>query len=220
MNQTPLRLTSLMSGFLSCVLVGATAGCNLVAFGAYVLEGDDGAKRVIVEADYAGLAGQSVAVLVEANEYVLYEDTAAPGDLAAGIASVLRAQVPDCRVLDSKIVAKFQTDHPHWSTMSRADVMDQLDADRLLQIELLEYTLNEPGNPYVWRGAASARASVTERGDDDADEAAYANTVRVAYPPGRVAGEVNSDRDTIRRGTLGLLSHKIAQLFYTREMTQ
>ena len=201
-------LTALM---LLAVLL-TQSGCWLAAtaFG--------GEKTYKVQAQYQGLEGQTAAVLVAADEYLLFTQPQVPQILTRAVSRELAAHVDNIRVVNPQRMAAFQQRNPYWSTTPYTRLIEELDVDRLVIVDLAEYRLHEPGNKHVWRGVITASVSVAEAEQSDPDQLAFSTQVRALFPEDRKLGLVNVDREQIELGTLKLFSLKVGRIFYDHEI--
>lgn len=193
-------------------LVLTQSGCWLAAtaFG--------GEKTYKVQAQYRGLQGKTVAVLVAADEYVLFTQPRAPQLLIQAVSRELAAHVEDIRVVNPQRVAAFQQQNPYWSTTPYTRLIEELDVDRLVVVDLAEYRLHEPGNKHVWRGVITASVSVAEAERSDPDQLAFSTQVRALFPEDRQLGLVNADREQVELATLKLFALKVGRVFYNHEV--
>lgn len=193
-------------------LVLTQSGCWLAAtaFG--------GEKTYKVQAQYRGLQGKTVAVLVAADEYLLFTQPRVSQLLIQAVSRELAAHVEDIRVVNAQRVAAFQQQNPYWSTTPYTRLIDELDVDRLVVVDLAEYRLHEPGNKHVWRGVITASVSVAEAEQSDPDQLAFSTQVRTLFPEDRKVGLVNADREQVELATLKLFVLKVGRVFYNHEV--
>lgn len=200
---------------LAVMLLGVVltqSGCWLAAtaFG--------GEKTYKVQAQYRGLEGKTAAVLVSADEYLLFTQPQVPQLLIRAVSRELAAHVDDIRVVNPRRMAAFQQRNPYWSTTPYTRLIEELEVDRLVIVDLAEYRLHEPGNKHVWRGVITASVSVAEAEQSDPDQLAFSTQVRALFPEDRELGLVNVDREQIELGTLKLFSLKVGRVFYDHEI--
>ncbi|MFW5681426.1 MAG: hypothetical protein ACOC1G_00325 [Phycisphaeraceae bacterium] len=177
-----------------------------------------GEKTYKVQAQYRGLEGKTAAVLVSADEYLLFTQPQVPQMLIQAVSRELAAHVDNIRVVNPRRVAAFEQRNPYWSTTPYTRLIEELEVDRLVIVDLAEYRLHEPGNKHVWRGVINASVSVAEAEQSDPDQLAFSTQVRALFPEGRELGLVNADREQIELGTLKLFSLKVGRVFYDHEI--
>jgi len=225
-QHTPARATARPSAWPSaaaCLLLigllfalAITTGCNFA--GLLVAPLQDVPDRRNVTAEYTGLQNRTVAVLVNADEVTLFGHPNADANVARAVSGRIASLVPGAQVVNPKDIIKFQQDNPYWNTLLYAELIKKLDVDRVVSVDLVDYTTNEPGNVHVMRGRVSANIGVIERAGtqtttSDPDNLAYAKLVTIEFPKESTVGVVNADRQTIELGMLDRFSREVAHLF-------
>ena len=167
-----------------------------------------------VKAEYHGLQNQKVAVLVDANQALLFEHPLAQLEVCQVVSQRLAGNVAGITIVDARQVVDFQNRNIYWTTVPYSQIAQRLGVNRLVIIELTDYRLHEPGNVNVWRGVISAHVAVVEADGPRPDDLIYDAAVTVAYPPDRPLGILNSDQRTIRLATLDLFARAAAGKFY------
>ena len=193
------------------------AGCNIIAWGAQAFRNDD--KPVPVEAEYLGMPGKRIAVLVAADEQTLYRFPGSPFRVSEAVSRSIATHLPDTAVTLPAEIRDFQRDNPYWLTSIPDRLIDQLGVDRLVIIDLSEYRTNEAGNVNVWRGTVAGTLSVYEADSEDPNNRAYEKSLRIEYPDDSELGLINDNvnRDTIEAAMLEVFGLKAAGLFYDHE---
>jgi len=197
--------------------VTMTSGCNWIGYAANVIGDGDPAGQVNVEAQYRGLENQTVAVLVAADEYTLFEHPTAPAAVCRQVSSKLATEITGVHVLNPKQIDQFQKDNPYWNTTAYSELLDRLGVERLVLIDLITYALHEPGNNYQWRGQIVANIGVCEAQGDDPDQFVFATTLQTYYPHGGSIGLIHSDRQTTQMGLHSIFAQKLLYLFKDHE---
>ncbi len=198
----------------------ALGGCELIGFAAHVVAGGEDGNKVIVDAEYRGLAQKSVAVMVSADEYTLFEYPTAPADVRRQVCSTLTTRLPDVKVVDPQQIEDFQTQNPFWTARGYGDLLERLGVDRLLHIGLVRYALHERGNTYQWRGVITANIGVAEADGTEPNDFAYATTLQAEFPPGGSIGLLDADHRTTQFGLLRLFAHQLANRFQDHEVVK
>ena len=194
-----------------------TSGCNWIGYAADVIGGGDQAGQVSVEAQYRGLENQTVAVLVAADEYTLFEHPTAAAAVCRQASSKLATEITGVHVLNPKQIEQFQKDNPYWNTTAYGQLLERLGVERLVLIDLITYALREPGNNYEWRGQIVANIGVCEAQSVDPDQFVFATTTQASYPQGGSIGVINGDRKTTQMGLHSVFSQKLLHLFKDHE---
>jgi hypothetical protein len=206
----PMRRV-LVLGLLATSAVGL-GGCELAGWAANGVAMAQ--PPVTVKAEYHGLDNKIVAVLVDADQAVLFEHPLAQYEVSAAVSARLAENIPGVKVIDAKQVVDFQQRNIYWNTSKLADVAAKLGANRLVVIDLIDYRWHEPGNINIWRGMVSASVNVVESDGPKPNDPAYSTTLTAAYPPKKPEGIINGDVKTIRFGTLDLFSRGVANKFH------
>lgn len=207
-------LESIALLLLAVVAACVAGGCEIFGFAAYALEQAD---PVTVLAQYPGLRHQSVAVMVLADEETFYRHPNAPQALCRQVSAQLAAHVPGVKVLDPGTVREFQRVHPVWFASSYGEVFGQLQTQRLLLIDLVEYNTHEPGNAHVFRGWISANVAVAEADSPNPDHLAFSTTLEARYPPNNPVGDLNSAPDRMTAALNEIFAVKVGRLFHDHE---
>ncbi|MBI1338242.1 MAG: hypothetical protein GC164_14970 [Phycisphaera sp.] len=203
---------------LGLVSLGLT-GCNILGWVAHGVAGDN-KTTVRVNAEYTGLANQSVAVLVSADEYTLYRYPDAPLAVGKAIAGRIATGVEGVTVLDPNQVFEFQRRNSYWDASPYSQLLEKLKVSRIVHVDLVQYTTHEPGNKHVWQGVIVGQVYVASSQAEEPNNAVYASTVKSAYPPDRPLGVVDADEREIELGTLNAFGQAVADLFQQHEETK
>lgn len=204
-----------ISGPLLLLALTLCGGCEFAGLVANTVSPES--KPLKVRSEYAGLQNQRVAVLVDANPSLFFEQPLAQREVCEALCLKLAAHVPGIQVVDPKQTVEFQQRNLYWNTVPFAELAQRLGVTRLVIVELTDYQLHEPGNVNIWRGLLAASVSVAETDSPTPNNLVYDSLVSVAYPPNKPLGVLNSDQRTIRLGTLDLFSHQVAGRFYEHE---
>lgn len=135
-----------------------------------------------VEAKYRGLTDKSFAVVIAADRTIQSEYGEAVIVLTRDITRRLSENAGASGVLPAEEVLAFQFQRPSWAAMSPQDVAKELEVDRLVYIDITEFTLVDPGNKYEWKGVAAGSVSVVEAEVLDSSGVPFRETVRVTFP--------------------------------------
>lgn len=202
------------------MLMAWLAGCNIIGYGAHVVAGDPKEKKVWHDAEYEGLDNTTVAVMVSADDQVLYQFPNAPLDTARAVSARLTADVTGVSVTDPAQVIAFQQRNPYWNATPYRDLLQRLNVQRIVHVDLVQYATHEPGNRHVWRGVVVANINVASADAPNPNDLVYANTVQVVFPEDRPVGVLDADDRTIQLGMLTLFSKEVSRLFHGHERVQ
>ncbi len=199
----------------ACALLAAGTfslpGCNWAGFFADVTAG--GSEKPAPVPRFQGLKDKKIAVVVAADEALLRTYPQAPLSVNQSVTRALKGVVPTATVMDPRKVNDFQIDNPYWNTFKNSELIKRLDVDRIVYIDLIEYTTHEPGNANVWRGSVVANVQVIARDVENPDNYVYTDTVKALYPSASKVGVINSNDATIQAGMLNAFSSSVAYRF-------
>jgi hypothetical protein len=163
---------------LALALAGGCAIGQLIGGMAASAEREGSRK---VAAKYTGLRNRTFAVFIAADRTLQSEFPQVVPAFTREITRRLSENAGAAGVLPADDVLQFQFRRPGWTAMSQEDIAKELEVDRLVFIELNDFTLNDPGNRYEWRGVASGTIRVVEN-NESRFKLAFNEPVRVAYP--------------------------------------
>lgn len=199
---------------LALILLG---GCNIVGYTADAIAGGQ-KKKATVEADYRGLDGRRIAVVVSADDHTYFEYPGAPLAVSSAVTERLAAAIPGAKLVDPKQIDRFQRENPYWNTLSYRELSSRLGVERLVYIDLTDYTTHEPGNKHVWRGIISANVGAAEAESADGTALVYSTVVRASYPEGNPVGVLDADDRSIELGMNQVFAAMVANLFRDHEV--
>jgi hypothetical protein len=212
---TVLRTLCLLAliGVLSAFGMMST-GCAAVGAMAAAYQEDE---PVDIAAEYKGLDGKSVAVLVAAPMELQFEHTAAVPSITDLTSLMIAGAIPEVKVTPSRVVLAYQHNNVYWETMDYEDLGRDLRADRLVFIDLTEYRLLNPGNRYLWDGLAVADISVYELDGYDSMWPVFTAQVRAKFPEVAGVGRDQEHQATIEQGLQMSFSRKVSRLFHDHQ---
>jgi len=199
------------------LLVGASGGCNLMGWMAHAVHGDKQPSSVRT-AEYRGLEGKSIAVLVNASPNTAYSHPYAQAAIRQSVSGRLLQDMPSVQVVDPRQLQQFQNDNPYWSTLPNNELARRLHVDRIIYIDLSRYQTHEPGNAFLWQGVISANVGVAEVEAADPSSFVFSTTLEARYPQSRSVGVVDSDDATIQLGMISRFSRALVNLFHDHEV--
>lgn len=218
MYQPPRLLIRCLVTCISALTISLTAGCAVPAWVAHGVAG--GERTYQVKAQYLGLDGRTVAVMVAADEYTLFQSPSAPLKVSRAVSARIAANVSGASVVPPKDVIAFQHENPYWGAVPYGELIEKLGVERLVVVDLIEYRTHEPGNAHVWQGMIAGEVGVVEAESDDPDNFAFSTTVRGQFPEESSIGVLDSDRETIELGMLTIFSRDAGGLFYDHEVVK
>ena len=192
--------------------VWASAGCNAMRWMSTPLWPDY--DEYDVEAQYRGLEGKTVAVMVAAHEHILFRHPKASIDVCRAISQRLVENLGTVTVVDPKQVISYQDNNPYWDRIPYDKLIARMGVQRIVLIELDDYRTHEPGNAHIWHGRISANVGVIADDAEDPDGFVFYTSVAAQFPEESKVGVVDSDASRIRLGMHTIFSRDAAGLFY------
>ena len=206
---------------ITLTLLGAVTvlgGCNVMGWMAQGVHGDK-AQKTTITAQYRGLDGSTVAVLVSASPQTGYSHPHAAGAVTQAVSARLLREIEGIDVIDPHDLELFRHRNPYWNTLPNSELARQLKVDRVVHIDLSRYETHEPGNAYQWQGVILANVGVAEAESDDPASFAFFTNVEARFPGNKRVGVVNADEATIQLGMVTAFSMKVTNLFRDHEVT-
>jgi hypothetical protein len=197
--------------------VAVLSGCQAVGFVASEIHRNGDHE---VKTKYHGLDNKNFAVIVAADRAIQADFPDAVTLITAAVAR--RLADPANGIGASGMVApddvlKFQAQHPGWVSMSPVEVAKKLGVDRLVFIDLQEYTLTDPGNPYLWAGRAAATVGVVEADSDLGQDMAFREYISVKFPDNDSTSPQEMPGTTVQQRLLNRFVDRASWLFYDHD---
>ena len=207
----------LISLILACGLA-CLVGCQPTAWLAGAVIGEE--RTVDVKAEYRGLDQKKIAVLVAAPNQVLFEYPRAPLNVCRAASGRIAADIPGAKLSDPQQIIAFQRKNPQWLGVPTGQLIERLNVERLVMIDLAEYSTHEPGNAHLFRGIVVGQVTVTEARRENSNNAAYSQVVSAHFPEDRPLGLLEEDADTIELGMIELFARRVSGLFHDHKVVR
>lgn len=190
-------------------LVACSSGCQLVG-----LLGPDVTKTV--PAEYPYLAGKRVCIVVHAGIEMLSVYPHLQWEVADHVRVQLEANLKGTTVVEPRKVVDYQRGNADWEKLDPAVLGRRFGADRVLEIELTQYTTREPESDFMYRGHISAALRVFNT-DYPNSQPVFQSQVRTVYPKDG-PGQWGSDDRAIRRATMEVFAQDVTNKFYDHKV--
>jgi hypothetical protein len=197
-------------GLLASLLVVAS-GCQAVA-AMVLLFGNEPTKKV--PAEYKYLEGQKVCIVVRADMETMFEYPQVQWEISDHVRVALENNVKGAKVVEPRTVVDYQRRNSNWEKLDSADLGKQFSADRVLMIDVTQYSTREPDTPHLYRGHITAQISVYDTAYP-LSEPVYTKEIETVYPPASAGSWGTGDRE-IRRSTMEAFAQDVAAKFYDR----
>ena len=174
-------------------------------------------------APYLDLANKSVAIIVYTPQATLNQYTATREEVSAFVATQMRGHMPGARVLDPDDMITWQTSTLNWANLSARDVGRHFNVDRVLTIEVLDYSTKRPLGVSNFQGRLRAQCHVYDTSADAAGPDArghmtpvWTGLVDAAWPSGKPLDPTQTNEAAVRLRTLDTFADLLVQYFYER----
>jgi len=194
-------------------------GCELGKLVGGMAAANEDQMLVEVLPKYDGLQGHTVAVVVDVDMSTLYEHPYVAAKIATEVSARINESVPDCKgkVQPPQAVINWQYRTPQWNALPLGELAQQLNVDRVVHIDVLEYHLNPPGNRWLWEGVCVARVGIIERDGIDPDAFSQTFDINTKFPTITGVGRESASEAAIQTGLLYSFVQKTGWLFYKHE---
>ena len=202
---------------LACLLVPNLSGCALFAQTGGAL------FPTITPAKYKNLSGQSVAVIVSADQGIRIDNPRLQLDVAQMVLSKLQKSQKEDKPDELKLahfpvsagsVARFQEDHPELAADSMEDIAPRLGASRVIYIEIRGFQTRSEVSNDLYRGVISGSVSVIEVTNGKGHTVSVDESMRITFPrTSPEEGLPNIGDFPIYTGTLEGFTTEVAKLF-------
>jgi hypothetical protein len=199
------------------------SGCHVLGAVASKMQGP-----TVVKPGYTGLKGQTVAVMAWADRDLRIEHSALQLDVSQGVYQKLRktqshgaeelagAKFPRTAAPDAMV--RFLYDNPRYDTDSIPEIAPQLGVNRLIYLEVEDFTTHPAEVPELFRGQLSALLRVIEVSPDGQAKVAYQDRVEAVWPPNTPPeGRPDLGDKVTYLGTLDAFTTAVVQKFVTYE---
>lgn len=195
------------------ILLTALSGCKLLYVGA-AMWGQEPTREV--RAEYPYLAGKKLCTLIWADGDTLFQYPHLQLELAEFVNQALERNVAGLTLAPQRSVVEMQHREPEWRRTDPAELGKRFGADRVLMIELTQYTTREPESPHLHRGRIHASVKVYNT-EYPNSRPAWQTTIETAYPPD-TAGAWGSEESAIRKAVMEAFADDVARKFYDHKV--
>lgn len=194
------------------LLVGAS-GCKWMA-APFMMWGDPPKKAV--PAEYPYLESKKAAIAIWADADTLFEYPNVRLELSEHVKAALESNIHGATFVPNRTVIEYQARDLDWDRIDPATLGAKFKADRLILIELTEYTAREHDSPHLFRGRIAANVRVYDCAEPDS-KPTYRTTLRTLHPADNPA-PWGSSPDAVRRAAMEAFSTELAQRFYDHKV--
>jgi len=163
-------------------------------------------KRVIAE--YHGLAGKSVAIVVFVAPATIDEFPSAREDVSAFLTAQMRTNMPSVRLMDYRHVIRWQDDTINWFAMSKKQIGRHFGVDRVLYVEVLTYASRMEAGYGDLQGRLRTNCKIFET-DTPGDAPAWTALTDVTWPQDRPLEPNRMSEVAVRQRTLNVFAEQV-----------
>ncbi len=175
----------------------------------------EGSKTV--KPKYTGLVGKNFGVIVSADRSVQADFPSLVTIVTAEMTRRIAENADAAGMLPADEVLRFQSVKPGWVARPLDDLAKDLEVERLVYVDIQNFALTEPGNPYLYAGVASGTVNVIEVDSPTPSVFAFTEAVRVAFPDQTGVSEQQMPRDVVFRELARRFIERSAWTFYEHE---
>jgi hypothetical protein len=217
MTRFPIRTRPVLIGTLLGLAAFAIPGCIIPAAIGGMAESYQRTGTSEIPAEYTGISGKSFAVVVSGSRMMEGEHPGLTARLIQRINDRLILNANPSYAIPSGDLLTVLYNTPQWPAMTRGEVAEMLGVERLVVVEVIEYTLHEPGNQYVWDGVGSVLVSVYETDSGMPDDPTYEKAIRVTFPDARGFMRTDLPESAVTTELSNRLVNRVSWLFYDHE---
>jgi hypothetical protein len=217
-----MKTGTLASGLSRLAALGAAAGVLLIAGSGCQAIGVMAANAYRSgtheeKAKYRGLEDKTFAVVVSADRSIQSDFPDLVITLTREIARRLAEEAGASGIYPADEVLAYQFRYPNWVVKTPEELAEEFGVQRLVLIDVAEYRLSDPGNPYIWAGTAIGTVSVTEADGSTPSLFSFRESVRVGFPDETGVSPLEVPRETVRIALTSRFVQRASWLFFDHE---
>jgi hypothetical protein len=196
------------------LLATFAGGCNILGFFGALEAERRRTGETWVEAEYTGLEGQTVAVVVDASREIHMTSPRVVGAILTEVIARLENSAGAESIVSAAEVQSVLYDEPGLLDRTYDEVAARFGVTRLIVIQLDDFRLTEAGNEYVWDGRATGNVIVVEADSYIEDDVRLEHYVNVKYPfkPNTTVDEMPAEAVALE--LLRRFSNRVSWYFY------
>lgn len=190
------------------------AGCHQLVMAPWVLWGEEPTRTV--KAEYPYLQDKKVTVAVWAEMDTTFEFPFVQTEVGSFVEDALRTSVKGVTVTPTRQVVEYQNRNGDWDRAAPEAIGKHFGAQRLIVVELTQYSTREPDNTHLMRARVAANVKVYDTSYPNS-EPVYKTEVRAEYPPDG-PGAWGVSEATLRGEAMRVFAQELAGRFYDRKV--
>ena len=199
---------------ISRALLGTALLCSpMILSGCWLFMASQEVSGKKIDAQYSGLADKSVAIVIYSDQATTNEFPAAREEISAFVSARFREHLPTARLVDYHDVMNWQDDTLNWFALPEKDIGKHFSVDRVLYIELLDYSVSMSRGYGDLQGHLRANCKVFET-DTPTPTPAWTGLIDINYPKDRPTDVDQSSPESVRARTLQEFAEAVVSKFY------
>ena len=195
------------------MLAGLLLTCSALS-GCWLFAAQERVQGKKVTAEYLGLDNKSVAIVIFTDQAIVNEFPEARAEISGFIAKEMRMNLPTTRLLAPKDVIQWQDETINWFGLSEKDIGTHFGVDRVLMIELQNYSTTTRGGFGDLQGNIRASAKIYEV-DNASNLPAWRGEFDVSWPKDGPVDVARTNELVVRKRTLEVFAERVVNCFYT-----
>lgn len=204
--------------FIGALIMGSQlSGCIIGAAIGGMAESAHRTGKHEIEAEYTGISGHSFTVVVSANRLIEAQNPGITARLTQRINDRLIQNANPSHAIPSTDLLTVLYNTPQWIAMPKGEVAEMLGVERLVVFEIIEYSLHEPGNQYIWDGTGAGIVTVYESDSGFPDDPVFEKVISTKFPDSTGFMRTDIPENAVTSELSNRLINRVAWLFYTHE---
>lgn len=191
-------------------------GCNWLEYPLYVIFGD---SKTRIKAEYPGLHEKKTAVLVMTTPAVDFEHPYAQFELASVLAQALGQNVKNAQLVDPEEIDRFQREDLDWLSLPIDEIGRKFGAQRVVYVDVIQYTTAEENSVNLLRGRIWADVSVYDMESAESTFPCYNSEIMVVYPEYAPLPMSSGAQGRIEGESIRLFAEQVSRKFYDHRIT-
>ena len=210
------KITRQYVRILTVLLAGLFAGgCNLFELPLYAIFGK---SHTNVKAEYKGLTGKKIAIIIATGPSTNFDYPQARTNIALATIQTVSKHVKNVEFIDQALIEKFQKQNLDWVALSMGEIARRFGAQRVLYMDLYQFTMYEPNSINLLRGNIAAAMSVYETDSANRDRPAYRTDIEIVYPEHQPKPLSKSAMKSVQYYSIALFADQVARKFYNHKI--
>ncbi len=211
------RARSIALALIGTLGVLSAPGCIIPAAIGGMAESYHRTGKSTIPAEYTGISGKSFAVVVTGSRMIESDHPGLTARMIQRINDRLIANANPSYAIPSGDLLTVLYNAPQWPAMTRGEVGEMLGVERLVVVEIIDYSLHEPGNQYLWDGVTTALVQVFETDSAMPDDPVFEKSIRITFPDSKGFLRTDIPEAAVTSELSNRLVNRVAWLFYEHE---